>query len=166
MSCNKALKNVVVVGTDGDKNLTEALGHNFPQAIQLRCFIHFKKNVQEKLRNLGIPSTIANEFIDDIFGTKVGTSKLEGLVDVSSVEDFENKIAKLEGPWNDRERPFSGETGPQFYNHFCRYQADVVCYHMRKDQREVAGLGSPPSIYTTNTSESINSVLKKQVSFK
>ena len=37
---------------------------------------------------------------------------------------------------------------------------------MRKDICEAAGLGSPPSIFTTNSSEAINSMLKKQVSFK
>ena len=32
--------------------------------------------------------------------------------------------------------------------------------------RENVGLGSPPTIFTTNASESINSVLKKQVGYK
>lgn len=49
---------------------------------------------------------------------------------------------------------------------FCQYLQADVCHHMRKDIREAAGLGSPPSIFTTNSSEAINSVLKKQVSFK
>ena len=40
---NKSLRDVLAFGTDGDKNLTEALGHSFPFAIQLRCFVHFKK---------------------------------------------------------------------------------------------------------------------------
>ena len=37
---------------------------------------------------------------------------------------------------------------------------------MRKDVREKAGLGSPPSTFTTNASESINFVLKQKVDFK
>ena len=166
VSFNKALRNVLAVGTDGDKNLTEALGHNFPRAIQLRCFVHFKKNVQEKLRDLGIPCSVAKEFLNDIFGSNVGSCRLEGLVDVSSLEDFEVKLANLEDSWNARERPFSSESGPQFYNHFQKYQAKVVRDHMRKDLREVAGLGSPPAIFTTNSSESMNAMLKNEVSFK
>ena len=59
---NKQIRNVLAFGTDGDKYLTEALGHNFPFALQLRCFIHFKKNVQEKLRDLGLPSHISQLF--------------------------------------------------------------------------------------------------------
>ena len=54
----------------------------------------------------------------------------------------------------------------QFYNFFCKYQADVVKYHMRRDIREAAGLGSPPSIFTTNSSESVNAELKRKVDFK
>ena len=37
---------------------------------------------------------------------------------------------------------------------------------MLKDLREALGLGSPPAILTTNASESMNSVLKKGVSYK
>ena len=54
-------------------------------------------------------------------------------------------------------------SGPRFYTFFQRYQADVVKYHMRKDLREVAGLGCPPAIFTTNPSESINAVVKRKV---
>ena len=42
------------------------------------------------------------------------------------------------------------------HDYFIQYQADVVRYHMRKDIRERGGLGSPPSAFTTNASESIN----------
>ena len=37
---------------------------------------------------------------------------------------------------------------------------------MRKDLRESAGLGSPPSIFTTNASESLNAAIKKNVNFR
>ena len=43
IGCNKSLHNVLAFGTDGDKNLTEAFGHNFPFAFQFWCFVHFKK---------------------------------------------------------------------------------------------------------------------------
>ena len=100
VSSSKPLKNVLAFGTDGDKNLVEALAHNFPNAIQLRCFIHFKKNIQERLRDLGIPTTVACAFLNDIFGSSVGGSRLEGLVDVSSMEDFDRKLESLEEVWN------------------------------------------------------------------
>jgi hypothetical protein len=42
---NKRLRNLQAFGTDGDTNLSEALGHNFPFALSLRCFIHFECNL-------------------------------------------------------------------------------------------------------------------------
>ena len=104
-------------GTDGDKNLTEALGHNFPFALQLRCFIHFKKNVQEKLRDLGLPSHISQQFLD-IFGKRDGNLKIEGLVDSTGVEDFQQKLEALEDNWNTRESPYASSSGPRFYEYF------------------------------------------------
>ena len=163
---NQQMRNVLAFGTDGDKNLTEALGHNFPFALQLRCFIHFKKNVQKKLRDLGLPRHISQQFLDDIFGKHDGNLKIEGLIDCTSAEDFQQKLEALEEHWNTRESPYAGQSGPRFYEYFKRDQADVVRHHMRKDIREAVGLGSPPSVFTTNASEAINSVLKKQMSFK
>ena len=49
----KQLKNVLTFGTDGDRALVEALAHNFPFATQLCCFLHFKKNIKQKLKDLG-----------------------------------------------------------------------------------------------------------------
>ena len=37
---------------------------------------------------------------------------------------------------------------------------------MRKDLREIAGLGSPPAKFTTNSSESINAAIKRHVNYK
>ena len=88
------------------------------------------------------------------------------MIVATSAEDFQQKLEALEEHWNMLELPYAGHSGPRFYEYFKRVQADVVCHHMRKDIREAAGLGSPPSIFTTNASEAINSVLKKQVSFK
>lgn len=71
-------------GTDGDKALVEALSHNFPFATQLRCFIHFKRNIEAKLQELGLPSHILQEFVADIFGKRVGNTYQNGLVDCLS----------------------------------------------------------------------------------
>ena len=68
ISYNKQLGNVLAFGADGDQSLTEALGHNVPFALQLRCFLHFKNNIQEKLPDLAIPKPVSQDFWDDIFG--------------------------------------------------------------------------------------------------
>lgn len=163
---SKKIRQLAAFGTDGQESLIDAFSHSFPSALQLRCFIHFKKNVTERMKVYGIPPPIAKEFLDDIFGSHSGSTYNEGLVDCASVEEFDDKLMKCETVWNLRETPYAPSSGPRFYNYFCSRMVDVVRYSMRKDLRESVGLGSPPAIFTTNASESINSVLKRKVDYK
>ena len=61
---------------------------------------------------------------------------------------------------------FSVEDSSSFYSCFSTYQSEVVKHHMCKDLRESIGLGSPPVIFTTNGSESINALIKRKVNHK
>lgn len=103
---NKHLRYVLAFGTDGDQNLTDACGHNFPFALQLRCFIHFKHNLQEKIWKLGIPKAVADQFLNDVFGRCEGNVYVPGLVDTVSVEDFNQRFESLQELWDERERPY------------------------------------------------------------
>ena len=60
IDADKSLRYVQAFGTDGDTNLSDALSHF---AKVLRCFIHFERNLCEKLRELNIPKKVADEFI-------------------------------------------------------------------------------------------------------
>ena len=162
----KELKHVLAFGSDGDKAMVEALSHNFPFAVQLRCFLHFKKNVEQKLKELGIPAQVVQEFLSDIFGKRTANTYKEGLVDSCSVQEFDERVENLKPLWDAREKPFALVSGPRFHSYFIQYQADVVRYHMRRDLRESAGLGSPPSKFITNASESLNAAIKRKVDFK
>ena len=175
VSHDRRVRNLLAFGTDGDKAMVEAFAHNFPFALQLRCFLHLKRNVEEKLHSIGIPKQTSEVFVADIFGKQVGAVYKEGLVDRRSEEAFDVALQQLENVWNTREQPYATSSGPQFYVFFCRYQADVVfCryqadvvkFHMRRDVREAVGLGSPPSIFTTNPSEFVNAELKRKVDYK
>lgn len=90
-------------GTDGDPVLTEALSHNFHSAKQLRCFIHLKKNITEKLRDRGIPSYKTQEFLADVFGKRSGNTYEEGLVDSKDGDDFDAQLDNCEAIWLSRE---------------------------------------------------------------
>ena len=162
----RELKHVLAFGSDGDKALVEALSHNFPFALQLRCSLHFKKNVEHKLKEMGIPTQVMQEFLSDIFGKRVSNTYQEGLVDSCSVQQFDERLDNLKPLWDAREKPFAPPSGPRFYGYFIQYQADVVRYHMRRDLRESEGLGSPPAKFTTNASESLNAAIKRKVNFK
>lgn len=166
VGCRPSLRQVLAFGSDGDKALVEAFTHNFPFAIQLRCFIHFKRNIEEKLKSLGFSSSISQEFLDDIFGKTLGNSYQEGLVDCDSAEDLDKCLSQLKSIWDSRESAHSSNNESLFYAFFSKYQSDVIKHHMRKDLREAAGLGSPPSIFTTNGSESINAAIKRKVDHK
>ena len=150
IGCRRNLRHIMACGTDGDKALVEAITHSFPYALQLRCFLHFRRNVQEKLREMGLPSLVSEEFVHDIFGKRTGNTFQEGLVDSSSADEVQERLSLLEPIWNARESPHAPASGPRFYAWFCQYQADIVKHHMRKDLREAAGLGCPPTNFTTN----------------
>ena len=82
---SKKLRYVRAFGTDGDTNLSGALGHNFPFALSLLCFIHFERNLCSKLHDIGISKEVANEFIHDVMGNRAGGTYQEGLVDCTTV---------------------------------------------------------------------------------
>lgn len=82
------------------------------------------------------------------------------------MEEFDKSLEGLKIMWDSREKPYAPSSGPRFFHYFVQYQADVVRYHMRKDIRESVGLGSPPSAFNTNASESINAAIKRKVNYK
>ena len=151
--------------------LTQAFGHNFQFAVQLRSFVHFCANVTGKLKERGFHTSVSKEFLADIFVCQSGNTFEEGLVDCESAEDVGRCLEQLKPLWESREARYLSfcssclESG--FYKFFTQHQLEVVKYHniMRKDIRESVCLGSPPTIYTTNGSESINAAIKSKVNF-
>ena len=132
VGCRRELRKILSFGSDGDKALVEAFTHNFPNAIQLRCFIHFKRNVQEKLKEYGFAASVTSEFIADIFGKRVGNTFYAGLVDSASLSEFDERFECLKSVWDLRESTCMPTIEPRFYNYFSQYQADVVRYHTQR----------------------------------
>ncbi len=161
---NKKLRNIRAFGTDGQESMLEAFSHCFPLASNLRCSIHFKNNITEKLKEYGIPSAVSREFVADVFSNRSGNT-YEGLVDATS-QDFWARLESCKVISDVRESPYAPSSGPRFYDYFRRYKASQVCNNMHRDLREATGLGSPPEIFTTNASESINAMLKCKVDYK
>ena len=63
-----ALRNLLAFGTDGEKALWNALHTVFDKALHLRCFLHFKGNLEAKLHDLNIPKRERVMFLQDVFG--------------------------------------------------------------------------------------------------
>lgn len=153
----KDLERLRVFGTDGEKALFQAFGHEFRLAVHLTCFIHVRRNIMEMLHSL--PEHTQKEILDDIFGKQVGTTFLEGLVDSSEVS-FDEKLDFLLGKWKD--------AGPltEFCDWFVKNKVDVIRQTMLRSVSEEAGLGSPPAQFSTNASEAVNNLIKQKVDYK
>ena len=151
-------------GTDGEKALADAFSHEFHYAVHLTCFIHCRRNIKSQLQLLGYPDCASKEVLDDIFGCQHGNTFSEGLVDSSTEDEFSHKLEVLEKRWNEVEKMYGAQPG--FYEWFTRNKMTTIMQTMMKPVREEAGLGSPPEPFTTNASETVNSIIKSHVSYK
>ena len=149
-------------GTDGETAIVKAFSAVFTKAIHLRCFLHFRQNIERKLQELRVSSAITKEYRKDIFGDPQCLQL--GLVDVCSKAELINKLNSLEEKWNNLERPF--HSPPGFFEWFQEHSLEVVADCMIRPLREQAGLGSPPTPYYTNDIESKNNILKQHLQRK
>lgn len=149
-------------GTDGEIALVNAFSAVFTKAIHLRCFLHFRQNIERKLQSLGVSCAVIKEYRKDIFGDPQCLQF--GLVDVSTKLELKNKLNSLEKKWNDLEKPF--HTPPEFFEWFQEHSLEVIADCMIRPLREQVGLGSPPAPYYTNDIESKNNILKQHLQRK
>ena len=152
-------------GTDGEKPLADAFGHEFRYATRLSCFIHCRRNIKQQLRDRRFSENDTKSVLQDIFGSQQGDVFSEGLVDSASEEDFGTKLNLLEKCWCSIETTNS-DVIPGFYRWFVQNKAEIMKTTMLKPVREEAGLGCPPEQFTTNSSEAVNSVIKRHVDHK
>ena len=158
-----SLRDIQCFGTDGEKALEESLHTQFKCATHLRCFLHFRGNIESKLLDLGISKSNSQEFVRDILGNPALLE--EGLVDADS-DHLDEEFEALRDTWNARERSLTRCTNAQFHDWFQANSLEVVRECMLKEKRESAGLGSPPEPFYTNDVESKNKVLKHQTHYK
>ena len=150
------LRALQAFGTDGEKALADAFSHEYRYASRLSCFIHYRQNIKQQLRDRHFPEAVAKTVLDDIFGIQLGEVFAEGLVDCASNEEFGRKLQMLEKRWNEIETSHQQIT-PGFHRWFLHYKANTMKSTMLRPVREEAGLGCPPQQFTTNASEAVNS---------
>ncbi len=78
ISLNKDTRGVMAFGTDGEEELYRAMTFNFPYAVHLRCFNHFRDNCKEQLKSSNVPEDAQKQFLSDIFGCRVGETWEKG----------------------------------------------------------------------------------------
>lgn len=118
-----------------------------------------RRNLKSKLSECRVSSKSCSIIIADIFGKNDGTNFHEGLVDASSETAFFGQLDSMQTKWNELEKADSKQN-PKFFDWFVKYESQVFADAMIKPKRETAGLGSPPSEFTTNACESGHASLK------
>ena len=164
---NPQLVNLKAFGTDGESELIKAFQMCFPKAVHLRCTNHIRQNVKDKLRNLNVSQNVTKEILADIFGAKIGTHFESGLADAQSEVLFRKSLERLNARWNNLEKSCNpGDKEPQFHAWFCRYKADDIVKCVLPSVRSKAGCKDPTHFFTTNSSESLNHLIKQEVEWK
>ena len=130
----------------------------FPRAIHLLCSIHKRDNIMQKLRDFNVKECGIKQILSDVFGTGSDDTLFPGLVDSMDSSDFAEKLELLQPKWN--------SICPAFFEWFKKQEAELICSSMIACVRTRAGLGKPPKCFTTNSSESVNNLLKRKVDFK
>ena len=125
-----------------------------------------RQNVKDKLRTLGIPQGVIKDFLDDIFGKQVGSHYEAGLVDVKSETLFREALFRLKYRWNNLERNCCRDRSePEIHSWFYKFKAEDIIQCVLPAVRLQAG-ANPQCLFTTNSSESLNHVIKEEVEWK
>ena len=66
---------LLACGTDGEKAVVDGFKRNPPYATFLRCFIHYKKNIEEHLENRGFGKELKKLFLCEICGVQNSDKK-------------------------------------------------------------------------------------------
>lgn len=159
------LKSLRYFGTDGEEALYKAFKSAFPEAVHLLCSLHMKRNIKAKLCELGSGEQLQQMVVDDIFGKQVSSHEVEGLIDCENEKEYEKVLKVLSKKWESKDS-HDGGLMHAFTRWFYRYKSILIKTTMLKSTRRDAGLGNPPEHFTTNASESMNSVIKSKVEFK
>jgi hypothetical protein len=138
------IKNLRVLGTDGESELAKAFKQHCPSLIHLLCFNHVRRNIKDKLTSMKVAKPVISMVLDDIFGEQTGNVFEHGLVDSNDETDFERKVSQLKSKWQSRLSPYTGQDKNQsFHDWFVKYQTPRIKENMLKSVRISAGLGSP-----------------------
>ena len=159
------LEGIRAFGTDGEKALSDAFTHEFGFSQRLTCFIHVRKNIKDELSECSIPTLLSQQILDDIFGKRIGSTFVEGIVDASDDSDFQSKLENCLRSWRSFEVTSTCNL-QKFIDYLVDSKASVIRDTMLRPIRVECGLGCPPEIFTTNASESVNAILKRKLDYK
>ena len=125
-------------------SLINGFNSNFEQSVHLLCEIHLKKNIDNALLSFGISGKDKDEITFDY-----------GLSDANSEDDFFHKLGILEKRWSQQHN-----AGKNFYDWFLKQKVPEFIRSVISPVHQRAGLGCPPTRFTTNKLERTNGVIQ------
>ena len=150
-------------GTDGEKALHDAFNYCYPNAVHFLCAIHSRRNINDELARRGYEGKTVKIFLQEIFGHRLDSVYCEGLIDSEDSATFDRNLASLKSVWKEREESCTGVT-TSFYDWFINNKAAGMKASMLPSVRRAAHLDQSTS-FTTNASETLNSMLKMKLNF-
>ena len=87
---------LVIIGTDNEKAIRKAVKSHFPESIDIVCSSHLKRNILDKLTNVGTPISGRKWVISLIFG-KSGLMKAKNLLELEHRSSVLINYAKQHG---------------------------------------------------------------------
>ena len=145
-----------VYGTDSEDALVNSLAAGFHGSSHLLCYIHCKKNIQQKMKQIGLSDGLAKRICCDLFSRS-------GLVWSKSEAEFEEKVSRLIEEWDSLERS-ERQGQPKFSAYFLAHKKQDMKSKICKFVVDALGVGDGP--YSQNTPESINDLIKDWNNFK
>ena len=140
---------------DGEPGLMKALDTFLRNSIKLRCLGHFRQNVKDELKKLGLGAE-EKYFLDKVFGYVCGDIRVEGLLDAKDDDEFNSLLLAYKREMNEKESQMRPNAEPSFHN-WIQKHANVMKKSMILGVRSAAGLKDS---CTSNDAESNNHVLK------
>ena len=123
---------LIACGTDGEKAIIDGFQRNAPYAIFLRCFIHYKRNIEEHLKKCGCGAGSKQLFLEEIFSKQGNKTKFCGLTECSSDGELDEKLKTLKPVWDARELAVSEK--PTFHEWFITEKVDSFSPCCRKQE--------------------------------
>ena len=140
----------LVIGSDDEFALRRAIRDNMPQADNILCTRHLKKNVDEYLQNtIGLNESDRHKVQDSIFG-------VDGAVSADDTVSYEEKLSEVKSV----AQRLSGSNG------FDKYVEGRLSNLLKTGIVDPARRHNVQRNWTNNNSESVNHILKSVINWK
>ena len=140
-------KDQLVIGSDEELALVNAIQTAFPEAGHILCMRHLRQNCKQKLTDDCIDKSDRDSILNDIFGT-------DGLIHADDIICFDAKCSAIE------------EKSKDLSSKFYRYFEKKLKNNLIDQWNENAPSGHFDTDWTNNNCESLNHMLKRAINWQ